>query len=102
MFVGRSARPDSLKAELQQHRELGACHTGANTNVGTVTTNWHTIAFRVDGLTSETPYFEGVAGTPISATFCGDEALSPILMIRNGAGAAKTLEVDYVKVVQVR
>ncbi len=76
--------------------------TGANTNVGTVTTGWHVIGFRVDGLTSATPYFDGVAGTPISATFCDDEALCPIAMVRNGAAAAKTLEVDYVKVVQLR
>ena len=87
---------------LQFGASKNGTDTGANTNVGTVTTGWHTIAFRVDGLTSATPYFDGVAGTPISATFCDDEALSPIAMIRNGAGAAKTLEVDYVKVVQVR
>lgn len=77
--------------------------TGANTNVGTLGTDWITLGFKVDGVTSATPYVNGVAGTPITATFCDDEALTPIVMVRNGDGTTgQTIQVDYVKAVQLR
>lgn len=77
--------------------------TGTNTNAGTLGTDWIVLGFKVEGLTRAIPYVNGVAGTPITATFCDDEALTPIVMVRNGdATTAQTIEVDYVKVVQLR
>lgn len=72
-------------------------------NIGTLTTGWHTVGFYVNGLTSITPYFDGTAGTAVSTTLCDDEALTPIFGVRNGsANKTCTLEIDYVKVVQLR
>lgn len=77
--------------------------TGTNTDVGTMGTGWHTYGFFVSGLTSATPYFDGVADTAITATFCDDESLAPFFLVRNGDGTTtQTLEIDYVKVVQLR
>jgi len=78
-------------------------NTGQNANVGTLTTGWHTYGFYADGKTSITPYFDGTAGTALTATICDDEALCPLFLIRNGDGTTtQTMEIDYVKVVQLR
>lgn len=74
-----------------------------NASAGTWTTGWHTLGFYVNGVTSITPYFDGTAKTAVSTTICNDEALSPILGVRNGdATTTQTLEIDYVKCVQLR
>lgn len=78
-------------------------NTGQNANVGTLTTGWHTYGFYVAGKTSITPYFDGTAGTALTATICDDEALCPLFLVRNGDGTTQqTMEIDYVKCVQLR
>ena len=81
----------------------------SGTNTGTVTTTvdltagWIKLGFLVDGVTSITPYINDVAQTPLTATICDDQLLSPFFMVRNGdATITQTLEVNYVKVVQLR
>lgn len=56
------------------------------------------------GAATITPYVNGVAGTPIaSVTYATMAELAPLFMVRNGdATTTQTLEIDYVKVVQLR
>jgi hypothetical protein len=54
-------------------------------------------------VTSITPYVNGVAGTAATATICDDESLAPYFLVRNGdATTTQILDIDYVKVVQLR
>lgn len=78
--------------------------TGTLADVGADwTTGWHTLGFYVNGVTSATPYYDGTAGTAITATFCDDESLKPFFLVRNGDGVTtQTLEIDYVRVIQLR
>jgi len=78
-------------------------NTGANADIGTMTTGWHTYGFYVNGVTNITPYFDGTADDAITATIPDAVLLSPFFMVRNGdATTTQTLEIDYVKVVQLR
>jgi hypothetical protein len=57
----------------------------------------------IDGVTSITPYIDGVAGTAATATIPDDESLAPYFLVRNGDNVTtQILDVDYVKVVQLR
>ena len=61
------------------------------------------LGFVVDGLTSVTPYVDGVAGTAITATIVDDESLAIFFLVRNGdATTQEVLDVDYVRCVQLR
>jgi hypothetical protein len=78
-------------------------NTGANADIGDLTTGWHTYGFYVNGVTNITPYFDGTADTAITATICDDEQLAPFFMVRNGDGVTtQTLEIDYIRIVQLR
>jgi len=79
-------------------------NTSTNANIGTMTTGWHTYGFYVNGVTSITPYFDGTADTALaSTTIPDDEALTPFFLVRNGdAITTQTLEIDYVRCVQLR
>ena len=79
-------------------------NTGAVAAVHTIATGvWVVLGFKVDGLTSATPYVNGVAGTAAVATFCDDELLTPYFLVRNGdATTTNILEIDYVRCVQLR
>lgn len=82
----------------------GGVNTGAVAGVHTMVTNvYATYGLLIDGLTSITPYIDGVAGTPATATFVDDESLCPYFLVRNGDGTTQQkLHVDYVKVLQLR
>lgn len=79
-------------------------NTGESAGVHTlVTGTWVTLGLLINGVTSITPYVDGVAGTAITATICDDESLAPIFLVRNGDGTTQQkLDIDYVKVVQLR
>lgn len=74
----------------------------AQTNKGTMDTSYHTYGLLIDGVTSVTPYLDGVALTALATTFCDDELLAPTVMVRNGEAVAKILSVDYIRCVQLR
>jgi hypothetical protein len=78
--------------------------TGAVAGVHTLVTNTYvTLGFKIVGLTSVTPYVNGVAGTAATATFNDDEAMTPYFLTRNGDGTTQQImHVDYVKVIQLR
>lgn len=82
----------------------GGVNTGAVAGVHTmVTATWATYGLLIDGVTSVTPYINGVAGTAATATIPDDTSLAPYFLIRNGdATTAQILTVDYVKAVQLR
>ena len=81
----------------------------SGTNTGTVTTTvdltagWIKLGLLIDGTSTITPYINGTAQTALTTTIPDDQELSPFFMVRNGdATITQTLEVDYVKVVQLR
>jgi hypothetical protein len=66
--------------------------------------DWHIFEFYYDGATTVTFWVDGTAhatvATTTAATFPGAEEMSPILAIKTGAGAAKHIQVDWLRVVQ--
>jgi len=82
----------------------GGVNTGAVAGVHTmVTATWATYGLLIDGVTSVTPYINGVAGTAATATIPDDTSLAPYFLVRNGdATTAQILTVDYVKACQLR
>lgn len=68
----------------------------------TLDTDYHRYGFYFDGAGTITPYIDGTAGTALSTTVCDDEELAPTLMVRAGNANARTLTVDYIRVVQER
>jgi hypothetical protein len=78
--------------------------TGAVAGVHTLVNNTYvTLGLLIDGVTSVTPYVNGVAGTAATATICDDESLTPSFLVRNGdATTQEVLHVDYVRCVQLR
>lgn len=76
--------------------------------VATATTGWVRLGFYFDGgatgAATITPYVDGVAGTPIAAvTYVTMAELAVAFMVRNGDNVTtQTMEIDYVKVVQLR
>lgn len=78
-------------------------HTGTVAAVGTLGTAWFTLGFFVNGITNATPYIDGTAGTAATATVPDAIPMCPLFMVRNGdATITQTMEIDYVKVVQLR
>jgi hypothetical protein len=71
-----------------------------------VTDTWYRLGFHIDpndGTTAiVTPYIDGVPGTPLNLTISGLEEMHVVLGAKAGGGNAETLQVDYVKAVQVR
>lgn len=91
--------------------DLSTSDNGTNIQsaaVGTATTGWVKLGFYVDGAATGslgiTPYVNDVAGTAITTgTYATMSELAPIFMVRNGdATTTQTMEIDYVKVIQLR
>lgn len=97
-----STQDASLAAALTCSKD--GTDTGAVAGVHTLVSDTYvTLGFKIDGLTSCTPYVNGVAGTAATATFSDDESLCPYFLVRNGDGTTQqVMHVDYVKVVQLR
>jgi len=78
--------------------------TGAVAAVHTLVSGaWVVFGLLIDGVTSITPYVNGVAKTALTATICDDELLTPYFLVRNGdATTTEILAIDYVRVVQLR
>lgn len=100
--VSFSTQDASLSVALTLSKD--GTDTGAVAGVHTlVSGTWVTLGFKIDGLTSVTPYVDGVAGTAATATFNDNEAMCPYFLVRNGdATTTQILDVDYVRVVQLR
>ncbi len=82
----------------------GGTDTGASAGIDTLASGVYvTYGFYVNGVTNITPYIDGVAGTPITATLPDDSSIGPYFLVRNGDGTTtEVLHVDYVRVVQLR
>lgn len=68
---------------------------------------WLTLAFRADGVSSIQPWYKDSSslwkrGAPITTNICDDEQLCITLGICNGEAAAKTMLVDYVRILLQR
>jgi hypothetical protein len=81
----------------------GGTHTGTLTTAVDLSADWVTLGFKVNGVTSIVPYINGVAQTAVTATMQDTEELAIGFMVRNGdAAITQTLEIDYVRCVQLR
>jgi hypothetical protein len=100
--VSFSTQDGSLAVALTCSKD--GTDTGAVAGVHTlVSGSWVTLGFLVNGVTSVTPYVNGVAGTAATTTICDDESLAPYFLVRNGDGVTtQIMDIDYVKVVQLR
>ena len=69
-------------------------------------TTWTRLGFYFDGVTSVVPYVDGVVSGSVMSTgltdFPDDIGLTPLLYLKDGAGVAKEMWVDYIRVVQDR
>jgi hypothetical protein len=77
------------------------------TNTATFVSNtWTTVGFYFDGTATTstiTPYVDGTAGTAQNITLSGLEEMHMVFGVKAGpSGGAETLQVDYIKVVQLR
>lgn len=76
----------------------------AVTNVATNADDYHIFEFYYDGATTVTFWVDGVANatqaTTTAATFPGAEELAPIFAVKTGEGTAKSITVDWLRVVQ--
>jgi len=100
--VSFSSQDASLAVALTASKN--GTDTGAVAAVHTmVSGTYATYGLLIDGVTSVTPYINGVAGTAATATINDDEAMAPYFLVRNGDGTTQqVLHVDYVKCVQLR
>lgn len=68
--------------------------------------DWHTFGFYFDGESTVTFYIDGVAhattATTSAATFPSAQLMAPIIAVKTGEGVAKSVQVDYIRVVQAR
>lgn len=69
--------------------------------VDTADTSFHVFSIVCTGTTSCTPYIDGVAGTP-STTNLPSAEMTVTLHLQNGEAVAKTLDVDYIYLMQER
>lgn len=75
-------------------------------NIATADTSAHTYGFYYDGGASGaaklTPYVDGVAKTGLATVTFTTAELSPMFLIRNGDANGRNVQIDYVKVVQLK
>lgn len=98
-------KDDGDAGTIQCTASLGGVNTSTNADVGTfVEDTFITLGFYVNGVTSITPYVDGVAQTALAATTIpNDTSQGLIFGCRNGDATEKiSLVIDYVKVVQLR
>jgi hypothetical protein len=66
--------------------------------------DWHIFEFWYDGATTVTFWSDGTAhattATTTAATFPFNEEMGPILACKSGDGAAKLLQIDWLRIVQ--
>jgi hypothetical protein len=76
----------------------------AITAIAVNASDWHTFEFFYDGVTTVRFYADGVlnatVATTTAATFPYAEEMSPIIGVKTGAAAAKSLQVDWLRCVQ--
>ena len=67
-----------------------------------VTDTWYRLGLYFDGVSSITPYIDGVAGTAHAITLAGLEEMHLLLGAKAGDANEEKLLVDYIKIVQIR
>lgn len=68
-------------------------------------TEFHIFGFYFDGATTIYPYVDGTGYTTVSAAatnFPNDQGLTPLVFMKAGTGASKTVYLDWIKCVQLR
>ena len=98
------SKQDAVAGTVNCTASKDGTDTGAVAAVHTLVSGaWVVFGFLINGVTSITPYVNGVAKTALTATICDDEQLTPYFLVRNGdATTTEILAIDYVRVVQLR
>ena len=69
-------------------------------------TTWNTLGFYFDGVSAVIPYVNGVKQdyqvNTGATNFPGDQGLTPFFYVKEGAGTATYIYVDWIKCVQIR
>lgn len=76
--------------------------TATDTTSDAVDDTWVKLGFFFDGAGTAYGYVDGVLKATHTTNICDDEELAVTIAWQNGEAVAKTMSVDYVKVVQVR
>lgn len=71
-------------------------------DVATLDTDYHRYGIYFDGDSSIEMYLDGEKVDTRGSTICDDEELAPSVMVKAGDANARTLTVDYIRVVQER
>ena len=78
----------------------------AITTVAVNADDWHRFGFHYDGLHTVTFYIDGTAHATVAltsaATFPSAQALAPIIAVKTGEAVAKSVQVDYIRIAQIR
>jgi len=93
---------DDGDANLDFVTEKNSTETKADTGVDLVNATYVILGFYWDGAGNVTPYVNGEAKTTHATNVPDDEELRVSFGIKNGEAVAKTMSVDYIKVVQKR
>lgn len=70
-----------------------------------VDNEWHSLGFYISGVDTVTVYYDGgvvAAGALVAANIPDGVGLMPAIAVKDGGGAAETIEFDYVMCVQLR
>lgn len=82
----------------QAEQEIAAAAVNAD--------DWHRFGIHYDGLHTVTFYIDGTAHATVAltsaATFPSAQALAPIIAVKTGEGVAKSIQVDYIRIAQIR
>jgi len=102
MSDGVYFRKDDGDANIDFVTEKDGTATEADTGSDAGDDTYVRLGFYCDGVTSVTPYIDGAAATAHTTNIPDDEELTVSFAIRNGEAAAKSMSIDWVRVVQVR
>lgn len=95
-------RKNDGDANIMFVTEKNSTETETDTTSDLADDTWVKLGFFFDGAGSVLAYVNGALKATHTTNICDDEELAVTIAWQNGAAAAKTLYVDYVKVVQVR
>lgn len=98
---GLVVKSDDGDTKLDVNSSKDGTDDGA-ADVATLDTDYHRYGFYYDGAGAVEAYVDGAKVATLNSTICEDEELATSIMVKAGDGNARTLTVDYIRVVQER
>lgn len=95
-------KTDDGDANIDFLTDKNGTPTATDTGSDLVADTWVKLGFFFDGDGSTLAYVDGVLKATHTTNICDDEEMTVTIAWQNGSAGAKTMSVDYVKVVQVR